>query len=113
MLLTRHPKSLVFPTPSQIWFCSFQARLLFSPAFFSGRLNKNSAQCLFRVRPFTSAATRRILPPKIHAFSTTFIETKPTAPIVAEKEDSGGASGLACPICYDPLTRISDSPLYV
>ncbi|KAL4335611.1 hypothetical protein GQ457_07G020620 [Hibiscus cannabinus] len=85
----------------------------FSPAFFPGRFNKNSAQCLFRVRPFTSAASRRILPPKIRAFSTTFVETKPTAPVVTEKEDSGGASGLACPICYDPLTRISDSPLYV
>ncbi|KAK8643119.1 hypothetical protein V6N13_012432 [Hibiscus sabdariffa] len=85
----------------------------FSPAFFLGRLNKNSAQCLFRIRPFTTAASRRILPKKIRAISNTFIETKPTASVVAEKEDSGSASGLACPICYGPLTRISDSPLYV
>ncbi|XP_039041796.1 uncharacterized methyltransferase At1g78140, chloroplastic-like isoform X2 [Hibiscus syriacus] len=35
------------------------------------------------------------------------------APVAVEKEDSGAASGLACPICYYPLTRISDSPLYV
>ncbi|KAL4278830.1 hypothetical protein GQ457_03G029800 [Hibiscus cannabinus] len=83
------------------------------PTFFPGQLNKNSAHCLLRVRPFSTAVFRRNLTSEIRVFSTTFAETKPTAPVAVEKEDSGGATGLACPICYDPLARISDSPLYV
>ncbi|KAK9047019.1 hypothetical protein V6N11_052883 [Hibiscus sabdariffa] len=83
------------------------------PTFFPGQLNKNSAHFLFRVRPFSTAFFRRNLTSEIRVFSTTFAETKPTAPVAVEKEDSGGATGLACPICYDPLARISDSPLYV
>ncbi|KAK8677546.1 hypothetical protein V6N13_143077 [Hibiscus sabdariffa] len=81
--------------------------------FFPGQLNKNSALCLFRVRPFTTAVFRRNLTSEIRVFSATFVETEPTAPVAVDKEGSGGASGLACSICYDPLARISDSPLYV
>ncbi|XWS25272.1 hypothetical protein CRYUN_Cryun27aG0055100 [Craigia yunnanensis] len=83
----------------------------FRPTFYPSQLNRNSAQCLFR--PFTTPFFRRSLTAKVRAFSTAFVETKHTDPVVVEKEDSGGDNGLACPICYDPLTRISDSPLYV
>ncbi|KAE8653903.1 Tropinone reductase-like 3 [Hibiscus syriacus] len=34
-------------------------------------------------------------------------------PVVEGKEQSGSDNILACPICYDPLTRIGDSPLCV
>ncbi|PPD68120.1 hypothetical protein GOBAR_DD35001 [Gossypium barbadense] len=82
----------------------------FKPAFFPSQLSKNSARFLFR--PFTTLVFTRSLTAKVRAF----VETKPTAPIVVEKEESGGGSGscgLACPICYNPLTVISDSPIYV
>ncbi|XP_022741715.1 uncharacterized methyltransferase At1g78140, chloroplastic-like [Durio zibethinus] len=82
----------------------------FRPAFFPCQLNRNSGHCLFR--PFTTHIFRRSLTAKVRAFSTAFVETKPTEPVV-ETEGSGGDNGLACPICYDPLTRLSDSPLYV
>ncbi|KAE8709824.1 Major facilitator superfamily protein isoform 1 [Hibiscus syriacus] len=83
------------------------------PAILPRQLGKNSAHCLFRVRSFTTSVSRRNLTSKIRLSSTIFVETKPTAPAAVEKEDGGGASGLACPICYYPLTGISDSPLYV
>ncbi|KAG8493583.1 hypothetical protein CXB51_011737 [Gossypium anomalum] len=81
----------------------------FRPAFFPSQLSKNSAQFLFR--PFTTLVFTRSLTAKVRAF----VETKPTAPIAVEKEESGGGGscGLACPICYNPLTVISDSPIYV
>ncbi|KAA3454286.1 putative methyltransferase chloroplastic isoform X1 [Gossypium australe] len=80
----------------------------FRPAFFPSQLSKNSARFLFR--PFTTLVFTRSLTAKVRAF----VETKPTAPIAVEKEESGGGScGLACPICYNPLTVISDSPIYV
>ncbi|XVE55480.1 hypothetical protein DITRI_Ditri03aG0162100 [Diplodiscus trichospermus] len=83
----------------------------FRPAFFPSQLNRNSSPCLFR--PFTTPLFRRNLPAGVRAFPTASVENKPTEPILVEKEESGGDAGLACPICYDPLTRISDSPLYV
>ncbi|XVF36729.1 hypothetical protein REPUB_Repub19eG0083100 [Reevesia pubescens] len=82
------------------------------PAFFTSQLNGNSAHFLFR--PFTLPVFRRSLTVKVRASSSAFVETKPTEPVVVEKEDSGGDKDLlACPICYDPLSRIGDSPLYV
>ncbi|KAK8355428.1 hypothetical protein V6Z12_A05G289200 [Gossypium hirsutum] len=82
----------------------------FRPAFFPSQLSKNSAQFLFR--PFTTLVFTRSLTAKVRAF----VETKPTAPIAVEKEESGGGSGscgLACPICYNLLMVITDSPIYV
>lgn len=84
----------------------------FRPAIFPSQLNGNSARFLFR--PFTTPVFKRSLTAKVRAFSTAFVETKPTEPVVEEKEDTGGGSnGLACPICYDPLIRIGESTSYV
>ncbi|XP_017981587.1 PREDICTED: uncharacterized methyltransferase At1g78140, chloroplastic isoform X3 [Theobroma cacao] len=93
----------------------------FRPAIFPSQLNGNSARFLFR--PFTTPVFKRSLTAKVRAFSTAFVETKPTVckqrhpakePVVEEKEDTGGGSnGLACPICYDPLIRIGESTSYV
>ncbi|OMO93822.1 Methyltransferase type 11 [Corchorus capsularis] len=86
----------------------------FIPAFFPSQLKRYSAHCLFRTRPFTSPVFKTSLAVKVRAFSTAVAETKPTEPAVGEKEDSGSCNiSLACPICYDPLTKTGDSALYV
>lgn len=48
----------------------------FRPAIFPSQLNGNSARFLFR--PFTTPVFKRSLTAKVRAFSTAFVETKPT-----------------------------------
>ncbi|XVF64766.1 hypothetical protein PTKIN_Ptkin09bG0193100 [Pterospermum kingtungense] len=82
----------------------------FRPKLIPSQLKRNSAHCF--LRPFKTPVFRRSLTAKVRAFSAASVETKPTHPAVVEKDNSGGGNGLACPICYEPLTRISDSPSY-
>ncbi|GMJ02484.1 hypothetical protein like AT1G78140 [Hibiscus trionum] len=81
------------------------------PSFFPSQFNRNPDR--FLLRPFTVPVFTRSSTPKLRVSSTAFVETQPTGPVVEGKEESGVANVLACPICYDPLTRTGDSPLCV
>ncbi|CAI0446172.1 unnamed protein product [Linum tenue] len=78
----------------------------------------NHNSCLVRVVPARQLAFRRRLPARLLlASSASSVETTLMETIVAGKEVSGGGGDwdniLACPICYRPLSLISDGLLTV
>ncbi|KAJ8771617.1 hypothetical protein K2173_026794 [Erythroxylum novogranatense] len=50
---------------------------------------------------------------KVRASSTTFIEANPADPVAAQEKVSDTRNILACPICFQPLSLISDRVLSV
>ncbi|KAK0575788.1 hypothetical protein LWI29_007068 [Acer saccharum] len=66
----------------------------------------NSRRCFFKTS--TIPIINRKFAAKIRASSTAFVETKPTEPIVVDKESSVNKKVLACPICFEPVTWIGD-----
>ncbi|KAL4311996.1 hypothetical protein GQ457_01G011600 [Hibiscus cannabinus] len=85
----------------------------FRPLFFPTQLNRNLDR--FLLRPSTVPVFTRSSTPKLGVSSNAIVETQPqpTGPGVEGKEESGYDNVLACPICYDPLNRDGNSPLYV
>ncbi|KAJ4701317.1 putative S-adenosylmethionine-dependent methyltransferase [Melia azedarach] len=82
----------------------------FFSVFLSSRLG-NSRRCFFQ--PNSLPILRQTFAEKVRASSTAFVETKPTEPIVVDKEVRTSKNVLACPICYQPMTWIGDSVLSV
>ncbi|XP_011016296.1 PREDICTED: uncharacterized methyltransferase At1g78140, chloroplastic [Populus euphratica] len=82
-----------------------------SSAFLPSQLSKSS-------RPlFTPHCTptfkRTSFAAKIRASSTAFVETRPTDPVVVEKDVSSSKNIVACPVCYEPVTLIGANVLSV
>lgn len=82
-----------------------------SSAFLPSQLSKSS-RALFTPH-CTPTFKRTSFAAKIRASSTAFVETRPTDPVVVEKDVSSSKNILACPVCYEPVTLIGANVLSV
>lgn len=82
-----------------------------SSAFLPSQLTKSS-RALFTPH-CTHTFKRTSFAAKIRASSTAFVETRPTDPVVVEKDVSSSKNILACPVCYEPVTLIGANVLSV
>ncbi|KAL3603715.1 hypothetical protein D5086_004574 [Populus alba] len=82
-----------------------------SSAFLPSQLTKSS-RALFTPH-CTPSFKRTSFAAKIRASSTAFVETRPTDPVVVEKDVSSSKNILACPVCYEPVTLIGANVLSV
>ncbi|KAG5245822.1 hypothetical protein OIU76_001981 [Salix suchowensis] len=82
-----------------------------SSSFLPSQLSNSSR---VRFKPYsTSTFKLTSFATKIRASSTAFAETKPTEPVIVEKDVRSSKNILACPICYEPVTLIGATVLSV
>ncbi|KAF9682529.1 hypothetical protein SADUNF_Sadunf05G0118500 [Salix dunnii] len=85
--------------------------IILSSSFLPCQLS-NSSRVHFK--PYnTSTFKLTSLATKIRASSTSFAETKPTDPVIVEKDVRSSKNILACPICYEPVILIGATVLSV